>query len=174
MPSLDQLPETWTVSCSNVQIHGASDRGSAIHLYGREGCLFENISVEQSNGTRHGLLTSEALSTDIRGGNWVTAGYPMLFGPTESSSESSELVCFQDLSSVRSTELDGVSLDATQLSDESKKMCIPISAVPVRETSSRIPYIAITGTDETTLYGHSVLANWDGSEIDRKVPLQSL
>ncbi|MEF8785644.1 MAG: hypothetical protein V5A45_06890 [Haloarculaceae archaeon] len=168
MPSLDQLPETWTVSCSNVQIHGASERGAAIHLYGREGCLFENVSMDQSSGSRHGLLTSEALSTDILGGNWVAAGYPMLFGPTESSSESKELVCFEDLSSVRSTEFDGSSLETTQPSDESAKTCIPMSSAPVRETSSRIPYIAITGTDEDTLYGHSVLANWDGSEVTQQ------
>ncbi len=169
MPSLDKLPESWTVTCSNVQIHGDSNRGSAIHLYGRKDCLFENVSVKQSSGARHGLLTNEALTTQIQGGAWVTAGYPMLFGPIESSSESAEIACLEKLSEVKSTQFDGPSLDTTQLSEESAKMCIAASAIPVRETSWNIPYLAITSVADKTLRGNPVLANWDGSRIARQL-----
>lgn len=167
MPSLDQLPQSWTVSCTDVTIEGTSERGAAVHLYGRENCRFENVRVEQSNGLRHGLLTSDAVVTTIDGGNWVTNGYPMMFGPAEEYSGSTELACFTGRPGMRSREFGGQAIDIQQPSDDGK-LWIPASEVPSREADSRIPYLGITGTNSGVPRGQSILATWNGGNIVRR------
>ena len=168
MPSLDRLPDAWTVACSDLTIEGASERGAAVHLAGRAGCRFENVSVEQSNGTRHGLLTNDAVATTVRGGTWTTNGYPVMLGPPSDGADDTDLAVFENDPGLQSNEFGGSPLELARRSEDGRTLRFPVSAVPSREPNSHIPFLGITGTESGTPRGHSLLATWDGSDIVRR------
>lgn len=166
MPSLDQLPESWEVKCSSVQIEGNSGTGAAINLRDRDNCLFENLSINQTNGTRNGLLSVGSMSTQIKGGTWVTAGYPIMVGPTGKSSSQSHVLCLQGQQEIKSMQFDGNNLNLTQSSETAGQTCIPPSVLPDSD-SEQISYIGLTEVNSRGPFGHPVQASWDGSNLIR-------
>lgn len=73
------LPEERQVVCENLQVTGDANRDETIRVMGRNGSAFRNLTIDQPNGSRRGLVIgSNATDISIEGGSWVTGHYPLV------------------------------------------------------------------------------------------------
>lgn len=77
MPSMDRLPEEWTVTCSGVEISGAVPRGKAIRLVERDDCLFEQLCINQPAGNRTGIGITRSSGCTLRDSTIDVSGTPV-------------------------------------------------------------------------------------------------
>jgi hypothetical protein len=168
IPSMDGLPEDWTVTCEDLELSGDGDSGVAIHLRDRDGCRFEDVAIDQRAGTRHGLLVDDAVGTEITGGRWVTSGYPAIIGGEAESTSDDVLVCLRDVDDIRSTRFSGRTLKATRQGGDGRRVCLPAPMVEDRTHSPYEPYVGLTGMADRMPEGKRIIANYDGAEIETR------
>ncbi len=78
MPSMNRLPSNTHVTCKNVSMYGTAPEGTAVLLAGRDGCRFEQISVQHHFGTRDGITIKDGRGTKIHDARLRVRGTPIV------------------------------------------------------------------------------------------------
>ena len=74
MPSMESLPESVTLTCRDVRIAGNAPSGTAVLAEGRNGCVFENVCIQQREGSRDGIRVVDAKDCAVRDSTIAVSG----------------------------------------------------------------------------------------------------
>jgi hypothetical protein len=167
MIGIDRLPSEWGVTCSDLHLTGASDGAAAVLLGDRDDCVFRNVRLDQSAGTRHGLVSVDAAGTRLEGGRWESGGYPAMIGQTVTAAADTPLLCVDALATLRSRTYGGSPLEATVIGGGSASLCVPASYLRGHIDGTHIPYLGVSARTSEGLRGQRVRARWDGTGVVR-------
>jgi len=78
MPSLDHLPPKWDVTIENVTIDGDSPNTEAIHVEGRSGVTFRDVTMEKTGQAADGILFDDVADCRLEGGSMTTERFPVV------------------------------------------------------------------------------------------------
>lgn len=172
MPSLDRLPDEWTVTCDNVALTGDSEQGAALTVVGRDGCVFRNLDVDQPRGTRHGLLAVDAADVLIEGGRWVTSGYPLLVGVNDAAPDDGCMVSLQGVEEFDGTNVDDgtvLGADEPSVHADAGRYCLPVGVVGGPSSQRhRLPFVGVTGLDSQRLHGRLLVGRPNGNDLVKR------
>lgn len=164
-PSLDHLPQRWTVSCRNVHIEGTAPGAEAILLRGRDGCRFRNVTVRQRAKNADGIRLVDADGCVLAGGSVVVPRFPGVVDATGRSDRSCRLA-LRGVTRFEGTDVEGGEVLAERRSvdllpqfppdpDLPGEYCLDDEVV-ARLLRSERQVLALTGVREGALYGEAV------------------
>ena len=102
MPSMNRLPDDWSLTCENVTIDGESPHTPAVDIRRRDGCTLSDISVEKTGQASDGVQLYETVDCRIETSSVTVSRFPLV---VDFETGASGCVC----------RLAGTSLDATDL-----------------------------------------------------------
>lgn len=86
MPSMDQLPDAWGLTCENVVIRGESANTPAVAVSERDGCRFTNVSIEETGQASDGVHLDNVADCRIDESAVTVSRFPLVvdFGAADS------------------------------------------------------------------------------------------
>lgn len=160
MPSLDHLPPEWTVTVENTTIRGDISDTEAVHVVGRNGCVFRNVTVDRGGSRTDGIRLTRIESCRVEGSTISTERFPLVV--TVPASAENCLVHLDE------TELRGETPEASAplASANSNTFCVSTDTIPESNSAShRLFGLARTATGDpnrTTAGGTSDTGQSDG------------
>ena len=87
MPSLDRLPEEWSITVEDTSITSSISDIEAVHIVGRDGSLFRNVTVEQLERGGDGIQLHRTGSCRIEDSTIDAQRFPVAVALPESSDD---------------------------------------------------------------------------------------
>ena len=145
MPSMDQLPEGWSVTCENLSIDGESSNTPAVDIRRREGCTLSDVSIDKTGQASDGVQLYESADCHIDASSITVGRFPLVvdFAP-----DASDCVCRFGSTSLEATDLDR---GGTELvSAEDGVFCIDAAALGGDTSSTDRSTLALTRTQPSS------------------------
>lgn len=141
MPSMDRLPEGWSITCENVTIAGESPHTPAVDIRERDGCTLNDITIDKTGQASDGVQLHESADCRIAMSSVTVSRFPLV---VNFETGASGCVC----------RLTGTSLDATNLdrggrelvSTDDGEFCIDAAALGGDTSSADRSTLVLTRT----------------------------
>jgi hypothetical protein len=141
MPSMDRLPEEWSVTCENVMISGESPNTPAVEIHRREGCTLSDITIDKTGQASDGVQLYESADCRIDTSSVTVSRFPLV---VDFARDDSGCVCRLDSTSLEATDLDHGG--AELVSAEDGVFCIDAAALGGDTSSADRSTLALTRT----------------------------
>lgn len=119
MPSLDALPEAWSITVADTTVNCSISEIEAIHLVGRDNSTFRNVAIEQSQRGGDGIHLHRSASCRIVDSDVTADRYPLVVALPESSDD-----CVVRLEGTTLTATQGEQGDGTVATSADNEFCV--------------------------------------------------